>query len=411
MPETKFPKIRFVEAFPVETNQGKMIGLRDPSGIATDPLLLAPDLFYLLQYFDGQHSVVDLRYEYLHAFGDFVYEDLLSQFILHLDTHLYLDNAKFQAKLQQLEQEILEQPVRPAAHAGTSYAADPTKLKEQIAGFFRRAGGVGLPELNHHQKEIRGLIAPHIDLRAGGACYAHAYKELAESTGAECFVILGTGHSGLTNLYSVLPKDFETPFGKAECDLGFINELNRNYDGVFESEVLPHKSEHTIEFQLLFLQYLLQGRKRFTFVPILCSFSYHQLDGEQFPREAEIAKKFSSALKKTVANFHKKVCLIASVDMSHVGPRYGDERAPDQAFLSKVKQADQTLLHHVEAVDGPAFYDCIKEYEDRYRVCGFSPIYTLLQAIEAKQGKLLNYASAAVDSHHSTVTFASLVLG
>lgn len=404
-----FPKIRYVEAFPVETEVGRMIGLRDPSGIASDTLLLSPDVFYLLQYFDGKHSTKDLRYEYTHAFGQFLYEENLLEIITNLDKNLFLDNHNFREELRRIENEFLSQPVRPAAHAGLSYEADPTNLKAQIRSFFEHENGAGLPNSKVHDETMKGMIVPHIDLRAGGPCYSHAYKALAESADPDCFIIIGTGHSGLMNLYSALPKDFATPMGQVACDFEFLNLLEKNYTGDFLSEALSQKTEHTIEFQLLFLQYLYQNRKPFTIVPILASFSYHFLDGQQFAREAEIVREFSQALQTTISQFGKKVCVIASVDFSHIGRRYGDENAPDGAFMASVNEVDQQLLRHAASLDAQGFYQCVKKNEDRYRVCGFAPIYTMLNAIEARSGNLLEYTDTVVDSENSRVTFASMV--
>ena len=412
MSDLQFPKLRFVDAFPVRTEHGQMIGLRDPSGIASDMLLLSPDVFYLLQFLDGSHSLLDLRNKYLQAFGNLLYEEQLAQILRNLDAHLFLDNQSYLRKRQQLEQAFLAQGVRPAVHAGKSYESDPERLRRQIAGFFSHPDGPGAVENVAASKRrlVRGLIAPHIDIRLGGPCYAHAYKALAESQDIDCFVILGTGHSGLNHLYSTLEMDFGTPFGVARCDREFVRRLKANHAGFACSEVLPHQSEHVIEFQLTFLQYLLQGRREFTFVPILCSFSYHMLDGEQFERERRIVDSFRAALRKTIADRGKKVCLIASVDFSHVGPRYGDEQPPDPAFMAGVSAADRRLLQAVENLDSRGFFESVRQMRDRTRVCGFSSIYTLLRAIEAEKGELLDYSKTVVDAQNSSVTFASVAI-
>ncbi len=404
-----YPKIRFVDAFPVETEQGNMIGLRDPSGIASQVFVLSPDIFYLLQFFDGKHSNIDICYKYSEFFGNFLYEEQLSQILQSLDTHLFLENQNYLDKLRTIEDDFKALPFRPAIHAGQSYDSDPVKLRNQIKSFFTSAQGACVPVLTTGKKAIKGLIAPHIDLKAGGPCYSFAYKDLAESTGADCFIILGTGHSVLKNLYSTLSKDFDTPLGIANCDLEFQKLLTANYGGDVNSEILSHKTEHTIEFQLIFLQYLYQNNLDFTFVPILSSFSYHMLDRNQFPKERKIIDSFISALRKTIDQFGKKVCLIASADLSHVGPRYGDQDSPDASFLAQVTELDHKILNYVEKLDGDGFYRCIEEYQDQYRVCGFSSIYTLLNVVDAKKSKLLDYSKTVVDSHNSTVTFASMV--
>lgn len=406
--ELEYPKIRFVDVFPVDTGNGQLFGLRDPSGIAPRMLLLSPDVIYLLQFFDGKHSLLDLRTEYMHAFGNFLYEEQLTQIISNLNEHFFLENDAFFAKRRLFEQEFLNAPVRSAAHAGQSYEAQPEKLQRELESFFRGPSGPGLPRQNSKKNAIKGLVAPHIDIRAGGACYAHAYKALAEAAPVDCFVILGTGHSGLENLYSVLAKDFETPLGNATCDLEFVKKLKSNYPALENSEVLPHKTEHTIEFQLIFLKHLFQSQRDFTFVPILCSFSYHIFQDERFAREKKIVADFSDALRKTISQFGKKVCLIASVDLAHVGLRYGEQLAPDKEFLSGVSKADRQLMTAVENLDSDGFYHSIADKKDCYRVCGFSPIYTLLRAIDAERGQLLNYSNTVVDTQNSTVTFASM---
>jgi len=405
----EYPKLRYVDAFPVDAERGKMIGLRDPSGISQHIILLSPDVFYLLQFFDGRHSVLDLRQKYVETFGKLLYDEQLKQILTNLDSHLFLENDHFANQLQTIEQEFRDAPVRPAAHAGTSYESDPAALREQITSFFTADGGPGLPG-EATGRCPKALVAPHIDIRAGGACYAHAYKALAESEAVDCFVILGTGHSGLRHLYSTIAKDFDTPLGLAKCDDTFVTLLHKNYPNLMNCEVLPHKSEHVIEFQLVFLQHLLAGRGDFTFVPLLCSFSYQMLTNPSFAREKTIVEEFSAALRKTIAQCGKKVCLVASVDFCHVGPRYGDEKSPDDLFMSMVQRFDGELIKNIENLDPGAFCETVAHQQDRYRVCGFSSLYTMLNAITAEHGELLDYSKALVDSNQSTVTFASMAI-
>ncbi len=404
----EYPKLRYVDAFPVETEQGKMIGLRDPSGISPQMLLLSPDVFYLLQFFDGRHSVIDLQREYLQTFGKLIYEKQLRQMLQNLDANLLLDNDNFYGQLRAIEDAFLASPARPAVHAGSSYESDPEKLREQMRALFEASEGPGMPDLSRATRPPKALVAPHIDIRAGGACYAHAYKVLGESEGADCFVILGTGHSGLRNLYSTVAKDFETPLGKAKCDAGFINALQENYPAIVNSEALPHRTEHVIEFQLVFLQYLLGGRQDFTFVPVLCSFSYQMLTEPRFKTEQQIIQDFSGALRETIAQYGGTVCLIASVDFCHIGPRYGDPESPDAAFMKRVATFDRAMIDTIERWEPKAFCDTLAACEDRYRVCGFSSLYTMMNAVDADKAELLDYSSAIMDKSQSTVTFASM---
>ena len=98
--DLEYPKLRFLEAFPVETNNGPVYGLRDPNGIATETLVLSQDIFYLLQYFDGSHSLVELRSKYYQASGHFLKEDQLTDILTNLDSHLFLQNRNFESKFK-----------------------------------------------------------------------------------------------------------------------------------------------------------------------------------------------------------------------------------------------------------------------------------------------------------------------
>lgn len=403
------PKLRYVDVFPVQTDSGEMYALRDPSGISEEVVVLSPVAFFLLRFFDGRHSRLDIRAEFTRTFGRFLPEGQLDGLIQELDRHALLDSETYRSRRQAVVDEFRAAPARPASHAGHSYPADPDELRPMLDRFFEPPEGAGTPIVQEPSgPPIRGLIAPHIDLRLGGPTYAHAYRTLVESDPADCFVIIGTGHNGIDHLFSALDKDFETPLGRARCDHDFLRELARRYDGNLFEDILSHRSEHTFEFQVVFLQHVLAGRRDFTIVPLLSSFSYMHLDQDRFPDEACLVEHFTDALRETIETWGCRVCLIASVDLSHIGPRYGDPQPVDAAFLTQVGAIDRQMLDRVAATDAAGFVEVMQRTQDRYRVCGFSPIYTLLRALPASRGELLKYSKASIDGTGSVVTFASM---
>jgi AmmeMemoRadiSam system protein B len=429
---TDYPKLRFLEAVPLPAenanhsgaNNGAAFVLRDPSGIAEGAVAVSAEALFVLQFFDGEHSLLDIRAEFYRAFGVFLPEQRLNHLVAELERSYLLEGEFFQDYLKQLQQQMLAQPLRPAAHAGASYPADPKLLRETLNGYYRSPQGAGLPngQLPNAATKSRVLaaVAPHIDLRAGGPCYTFTYRALAESEPAEVYVILGTGHTGLLNCFSCLPKDFATPLGVVKHDAEFIEALRRRHPHDLFGEPLPHRSEHTIEFQTVFLQHLFgpdsplnkikDGRGNFTIVPILCSYAYLMLTDQRFSREKRIIEDFAKALRATIAASRRRVCVIASVDFAHVGPRYGEAQTPDAAFMQRVSEADRRLLSCLEAVNAEAFVNANAQIEDRYRVCGFAPLHTLLASTDAKRGRTLKYDRAFVDDRRSSVTFASAVL-
>src|SRR6185436_21181347 len=119
--------------------------------------------------------------------------------------------------------------VRQPAHAGTSYPAEIENLEEQLQSFFVAEDGAGLPEPDgsgSDRRQVRAVIAPHIDLRRAGPCYSWAYRELASGAAdTETIIILGTSHYGTGGLFIVTEKEFETPLGRLETDREFISAL------------------------------------------------------------------------------------------------------------------------------------------------------------------------------------------
>ncbi len=410
----EYPKLRFVEAIPLDHESDRRYLLRDPSGLAEDMIVVSGEALFILQYFDGKHSRQEIRAEFLKALGTLLPERKLQDLITALEKAHFLESEAFQDYKRGLESQVLAQAVRPAAHAGASYPSEPDALRERLNSFYQ--AGAGLPALEipaNGVAQVKGLIAPHIDLRVGGACYTYAYRALANDTPADIYVILGTGHGGLVNCYSGLKQDFATPLGTVKHHAEFMAELARRHPYELYSEPLPHRTEHTIEFQTVFLQHLLGGRRDFTIVPILCSYAYLMLTEAHFEREHNIIVAFIKALRETCAAFavrRQRVCLIASVDLSHVGPRYGEDETPDAAFLQGVNTADHQLLQAITAIDSSQFVETMERMHDRYRVCGFAPIHTLLAATTAKKGKLLKYEQGLVDDAKSVVSYASLAL-
>ena len=51
------PQIRAVEAFPIEQQDQTLICLRDPTGLAPEPILLGMGAYFIITLFDGSMSL------------------------------------------------------------------------------------------------------------------------------------------------------------------------------------------------------------------------------------------------------------------------------------------------------------------------------------------------------------------
>jgi hypothetical protein len=114
------------------------------------------------------------------------------------------------------------------------------------------------------------------------------------------------------------------------------------------------------------------------------------------------------ALKKAMVETKRKVCVLASADLAHVGPRFGDPIPPDRISLLNLAEEDQRLLDYAERIDGEGFFRILAREKDRRKVCGLSPIYILLHLLDGARGKLLKYSQSLDSTTQSVVTFSSV---
>ncbi|MGQ9854920.1 MAG: hypothetical protein ACUVTG_16150, partial [Candidatus Oleimicrobiaceae bacterium] len=70
----------------------------------------------------------------------------------------------------------------------------------------------------------------------------------------------------------------------------------------------------------------------------------------------------------------------------------------------------QELLKFVTEGNAEAMVQTLASSGDRFRVCGFPPIYTMLKAMDVQGGVVLDHRHAHMDESGSVVTFAAVVL-
>ncbi len=407
------PKLRPVEAI---LAGGEQICLRDPEGFAGRLVLVSPAVFYLLTLFDGEHSVLDLQEAFTRRFGELLFAEKIQAIIEQLDRCLLLDSPRFREARREAVEAFRAAPVREATHAGTAYEGEPAALRAQLDAYFRAPDGPGARAGGGPAGPLRALIAPHIDPRRGGPAYAWSYAELARDptvkdrqvcgARARTFVVLGISHAPTRHRYVLTAKDFATPLGTARTDRDFVSRLAGRLDTDYFADEFVHRGEHSIEFQVLFLQHLLGGEPDLRIVPILCS-SFSS------PDEDEEVRQFLPALKALIDERGQDVCLIAGVDLSHVGQRFGQAVKMTPGFLRQLEAKDRALLERVTERDAEGFFRRVREEGDATNVCGVPAIYALLCLLGPAGGagtggaRLLHYGQAVDESTQSVVSFAA----
>ncbi|TKB88973.1 MAG: AmmeMemoRadiSam system protein B [Nitrospira sp.] len=399
---TQYPALRNLQFSPIKQGEDQLIVLWDPSGLSKEKLVLPLNFFFIVQHFDGEHSIQEIGALYLKRFGEFLMPNKVEQLIVDLEQKLFLEGPRTETARQQARIEYRQQPTRPAVFAGRSYEADSVKLKKQIDGFFTSGEGPDFKPSENRGKLIKGLVAPTYDLKQAGPVYAWGYKELQESQQPDVYVIIGTAHAGLENFFSVTDKDFETPVGLVPADRTILGRLKRLVPEFFDEEI-AHQTEHAIEFQLPFLQTIVD--KPFTIVPILSSFSALSLTDLTVRSSVD---RFLSSLQDAIGDSGKTVCVIAAGELAHLGMRYGDSAPPTDFSFHRTMQRDLEMLKPVEELKPDEFTQFIQKENDQRRISGFSPIYSLLRLIQAEKGQVLRYDRGITDQYNSTATYASM---
>ncbi len=387
------PRLRALEAFPVEHEGERCVALRDPAGFTDQVAVLPASLLDLVSLFDGEHSVEKIQEILGRRHGQAPTAEQIADVVERFDAAGFLDSDRFRERRRALEDAFRQSPVRPAAHAGGAYAGDARELRAQIDGFFSAINGDLLtdPVASPSASAPKAILAPHIDFHRGGSTYAWAYREVLERSDADLYVVLGTCHTGMPDPFAVTLKPYDTPLGPVLVDREFYDALNRRAGQDLLASEPAHRAEHSIEFQAVMLQHIVGGRRPFAILPVLASYLHESLwSGGDLEADSRVPR-FVDALRETIAASSRRVCLVAGVDLAHVGPRFGDPTRNTAASLARVERDDRAMLESVVGGDARGFYAGVAADHDARRICGLSPIYTLLRLLPEARGRLLRY--------------------
>ncbi|MGQ9897052.1 MAG: AmmeMemoRadiSam system protein B [Acidobacteriota bacterium] len=413
---TELPRLRPLQLFADETAQ--IIIAHDPQGFI-EPVALDIRLAPLLLLCDGQHSLAELPALLLQHFGQRWSDADLASILQRLDEWLLLDTPRFAALAARQLAAFRAATVRPAVHAGISYPDEPETLRQRLDAIL--AHTPSCPLSASQLQQLVGIVAPHIDLRVGERAYARAYRPIASlaatlpASEPVTFVVLGTSHYGGDGLFIASRKDYATPLGLLPCDRDFLDRLETCLGISISADDTPHRQEHAIEFQAVFLRHIfdrhLEAGQPVRMVPILCTSLHELYAADRGYRENAQAEywAFIQALQKTLAEQSHRTLLLVGGDLAHVGPKFGDD-FDAQTKVAELERADTMLLDYVAAGDSAALLDHIAYDKDARRVCGFPPLMAYLDALPAfgpTTGQVLHYEQWQERPTRSAVTYGA----
>lgn len=309
-----------------------------------------------------------------------------------------LDTAAYRQAKADAEAAFCVAPKRQPVFAGQAYPAEASLLAAYLDGIL---DGVA-PETPRPQGTPLAVIAPHIDPEAGRSAYAAAYAPLRGAT-PDRVVLLGVGHELLSGLYCLTDKTFATPLGDVPADTTAVARLRQAGGRCLHQGELPHRAEHSIEFQTVFLRHAL-GDSPFVATPILCGSAAGVLPAMSRQAFLDYAGPFLDALRELVRQ--PGTLIVAGVDFCHIGNKFGHVE-PAEALEETAKAHDAALLAALAGGDADAFWAETARVDDRYNVCGLAALATLAEILPPAAMTLLCRDIMRDPATRSAVTFAA----
>ncbi len=244
---------------------------------------------------------------------------------------------------------------RKAAFAGQFYPGKKSELENQLSELFNDARPIFSENSN-----LQAIISPHAGYIFSGEVAASAFNQIPENTFYKRVFVLASSHQFSFGGAAVFCSgNYETPLGEIKVDTKLSKELVETSE-VFYDKPEVHENEHSLEVQLPFLQYKLDGN--ILLVPIILG-----------TNSADDCKEIATVLKPW---FTSENLFVISTDFSHY-PNYDDASSVDK------KTANAICSNHSEKLQA-----ILKENNNigienlATSLCGWSSVLTLLYLTE-----------------------------
>jgi len=393
-----------MEIFPTYYQGQKALVVRDALGLIKNPVLLQGQMLEFIGLIDGMRTPRDIQLELIRQQdGVFMGVEDVQSLLSKLDSLFLLDSDHYRNKKNAIFADYFQQPIRPAVLAGQVYPDSVEALEEYLDSFFP-----GIPEESPDKisRTVSALIAPHIDLRVGQKIYTQAYAAVKEAI-PRTVLLLGSGHALHQSYFSLTEKDFETPLGVVKTDKAFVRKLKEADETIVAPNDIDHRNEHSIEFQLIFLQYLFGSD--FTLVPVLCGSMNNAIHPFSCASEIPGVNGLLSELRTFVEERGSDALVVAGVDFSHIGPKFGHS-CQASSLIQEARDFDTRLIDSICRGDVLGFWAEVKKVDNRYNVCGFSSIACLLEILPGAVGHCLGYEFWEEEETQSAVSYAAITL-
>lgn len=405
MPIPERPTIRPIDVRRIRHNDSDYFLLRDPLRVAEQQLLVPAHFAPILARMDGSATAAEIVAAIEADHGVRVSPAIVNHVAEVLDEAFLLESGRFHAQLHAVTLEYRSAPFRTPALAGSGYPAEPAELWDLFQEALEQADDT-VPAAVEWDRPV-GLLSPHIDYERGNGVYARVWKRSAQAVAeADLVVVFATDHHG-DDAFTLTRQSYATPYGILPTATTIVDRLAAavGEEAVYAGE-LRHRGEHSLELVLTWLHHM-RGGQPVEVLPILVGSLSHYLRNGASPRDDATIEQVLAILRTEMQN--RRVLVVASGDLAHVGPAFG-QPALTPAARERVRAEDKRILAELARGDADGFYRTIKRVGNRYNVCGVTPIYLTMRLLGAQPGEEVGYGVCPADEHDtSAVTVAGVL--
>ena len=277
---------------------------------------------------------------------------------------------------------------RPPACAGTFYEASAPDLHHQVHSLLE-PDAVALPAI--------AIVCPHAGLMFSGSVAGAVYSRVRIPHTA---ILVGPNHTGQGPPLSVYPK------GKWAIPGGFVSIAESLAQSLLSlcadaaPDHLAHQYEHCLEVQLPFL---FARRPDIQILPIVLGI-----------RDLTSCLALGAALASLAKTQDEPPILIASTDLTHCGPGFGQPPSPGLTADAFARSQDRLALNALCALQERDFHHTIETHN--ITMCGYAPTTAVMHAariLGAQNAGVIRYATSAEISGNvnQVVGYAGVKLG
>lgn len=363
-------QVRYLDIIPYED---KFL-IKDPLGISKE-MLVNKESLLLLSLLNGRNSIEDIKTMFLRNTGIILSDSEILNFVQKMDKNYILYNDNFIKRMEFEKEKILSVSCKKIG-----FQFDFAKLKKEIEK---------CKALN--EQNIKAIIVPHIDINIGLKTYTKAFSCIKDLN-KKIFFIFGVPHSYAENYFSIFPKDYKIGENIIKIQKEIIEKIKNKIDFDIFSDVLAYKNEHSVEFPIIFLSLI---KKDFYVIPSLVSKS-----------DVPLLKNLAENIFEVIAPIKNEILLISSVDLSHVGRKFGDERS------FNTEEIDRKYIECLKDMENERGFNFIESKNNFTRIDGLYTNFVFLEILKlmkAGKGEVLDYEMYCEDITDSIVSYASLI--